>query len=106
MKDYKFTGYKLMTKGITKKLPKAIINFLWLLIETIKSNENLSMDYLQVFEIKALNKDGEKILSITHIQEVPPYMEVHLLKSDVEIEGRIYVIDDIERVTMLWAHEY
>ena len=106
MRNYKFKGDKLMTKGIIEGLPKELIDFLWLLIDKTKNDDNLPMDYLQVFEIKSMNKGGKRTLSITHIQEVPPYMEVHLLKSDVEIEGRIYVIDDIERVTMLWAYEY
>lgn len=64
------------------------------------------MDYLQVFEIKTLNKNRRKTLSVTHIQEVPPYMDVHLLKKNIKVSGRIYVIDDIDHVTMLWAREY
>lgn len=106
MEDYTFTGTKFLTKGIREGLPEVLINYLWMLIEKLKTDKYLAMDYLQVFEIKPMNKYGKSNLSINHIQEVPPYKKIHLLENDVEVEGRVYVIDDIDRVTMLWAHEY
>ena len=27
-------------------------------------------------------------------------------ESDIEVKGRVYIIDDRDRVTMLWANEY
>lgn len=106
MEDYTFTGSKFLTKGIREDLPEDLINYLWMLIEKLKTDKNIALDYLQVFEIKPMNKYGKDNLSITHIQEVPPYKKIHLLENDIEVKGRVYIIDDRDRVTMLWANEY
>lgn len=106
MKDYTFTGARYITKGIANDLPGILVMYLWVLIDERKTDENLSMDYLQVFELNPINKHGEICLSITHSQEIPPYKRIHILDKFTDINGKIYVIDDIDHVTMLWADEY
>lgn len=106
MSYYTFNGTKIITKEIKDKLPKSLINYLWKLVDNLKTDIDLPMDYLQVFEIKTEDKKGINNLLITHIQEVPPYVKIHLLKKNFNINGRIYIIDDVEHVTMLWSYEY
>ncbi len=106
MKDYTFTGARYITKGIANDLPGFLVMYLWLLIDERKTDENLPMDYLQVFNLKPVNKQGRVCLSITHSQEVPHYKKAHILEKFTDINGKIYVIDDIDYVTMLFAEEY
>lgn len=106
MRNYTFTGTKMTTKGINEDLPVRVTNYLWMLIENLKLQGNFPLDYLQVFELKPINVKENTVLSITHIQEMPDYKKIHLFESEIEVVGRIYVIDDIDIVTMLWAQEY
>lgn len=105
MKGYTFQGARYITRGISD-LPTVLIMYLWMLIDERKTDENLPMDYLQVFELKPINKHGKVYLSITHSQEVPHYKTEHLLQNFVGVKGKIFVIDDVDHVTMLLAEEY
>lgn len=101
---------RYMTKGIAKSLPFLYQILLWNTIDKLRDSEK-KLDYLQVFEIKTTdNPDREgKLLSITHSQECPRYRKQYVLpvsKDSESINGKIYVIDDGEYATMLWADEY
>lgn len=105
MIGYKFTGDRYISKGINENLPVEVIILLWDLIED-KRKDTRPMDYLQIFELQGLVENGKKLLKITHRQEVPPYKKEYKLKHFIELSGKIYVIDDVDHVTMLWANEY
>jgi hypothetical protein len=106
MEDYTFSESRYITRGIANDLPAVLIMYLWQLIDERVGDKNLQMDYLQVFDLVPKYKDEEPYFSITHRQEVPPYKREHLLKNFVGIKGKVYVIDDIDYVTMMWADEY
>lgn len=99
---YKFTGDKYVTKGINERLPAVIVIYLMQLIEERKKS-NLPMDYLQIFELES---NGDSTLSIIHKQEEPEYVRGYVIKNDLKIKDKIYVIDDVEYITVMFASEY
>lgn len=106
MKEYTFSGTRYMTRGITNDTPAVLVMYLWGLIEERKKNKDIPMDYFQVFELKTERLNNKERLIITHHQEVPPCKEIHSISSYTKTTGKIFVIDDIDHVTMLWSHEY
>lgn len=104
---YKFNGKKCITEEIKKQLPSILMYYLWHLIEEKKKEPNIEMDYMQVFELTVEKIDGEAQLVITHSQEQPiAYQEKHYIKDIPIVIGEIFVIDDVDFVTMLWDYEY
>ena len=68
----------------------------------------LHMDYLQVFEFKY---DREhKQMTVIHTQEQPEYRNVITYDIDEAVitpfEDKVYIIDDVEHITILLASEY
>lgn len=101
---------RYMTRGIAESLPFLYQILLWNTIDKLRDSGK-KLDYLQVFEIKTTdNPDSEgKLLSITHSQECPRYRKQYVLpvsKDSESVNGKVYVIDDVEYATMLWADEY
>lgn len=105
--DYKFNGSRVMTSGINERVPFNIQLALWDLVDKLVKSE-MEVDYLQVFELKTNeNLKDNKILHIKHSQEVPEYKKEYVLeKVDVVLNDKIYIIDDVEHCTMLFASEY
>ena len=103
---YKFNGDRYMTKGIQAEIPFDIQTVIWLLInENVK--KGLKMDYLQVFNLSPCYKDGIMYQRLIHSQEVPKRKkELTLYMVDKAITAKIFVIDDIDHITMLLADEY
>jgi len=102
---FKFTGDKNITRGIQEKLPGPIIDLLWMILEEKKHNTEL--DFLQTFKLETIGEGENKITAITHIQERPePFADVHYLADyPVGVTGTVYIIDKMNRVTMLWSYE-
>lgn len=101
---------RYMTSGISERLPVLYQILLWDIIDNLRDSGQ-KLDYLQVFGIQTKDNPDRKgkILVITHSQEKPPYQKEHTLhiRADSEVvNGKIYVIDDIDHATMLWADEY
>ena len=101
---------RYMTKGIAEELPDLYKIILWSIIDKLRDSGQ-RLDYLQVFELKTtFNPDREgKMLSITHSQERPRYKKEYALPisgDSQSVSGKIFVIDDLEYATMLWADEY
>jgi len=96
---------RLVTRGILEQLPTEILVQLWTSID-IQKNAGLEMDYLQVFKFEKVNS----VLAIWHTQEVPERKTVIYseYKSDFEkiLNETVYVIDDGDHSTMLFATEY
>jgi len=102
---YKFNGARYMTNGINSQLSLELQLILWgMIAENIK--KGLKMDYLQVFDLKLIHIDGVRMQEITHRQEQPKRQNTFAFESDKPINAKIFVIDDIDHVTMLFNHEY
>lgn len=106
MISYTFTADRYITKGINEDVPAVIVMYLWNLIEERKKDNSVSMDHLQVFELHGEVQDNVNHLVITHRQEQPPYEKVYKLDHLAKVRGKIFVIDDIDHVTMMLAEEY
>lgn len=104
---YTFKNERFMTRGINSEVPLSIQICLWGLVDNLV-NSDIETDYLQVFELKSTNNaDGSISLHIKHKQEVPQYSSEYTIKNvEVEINDKIYVIDDVTHSTMLFAREY
>lgn len=89
------------TKGINEKLNIYYRIIMWDLIE--KLGKEMELDYLQIFKLYC----DERSMKIIHSQEEPSYEREYTIPiTDEEILGKIYVIDDGDHCTMLWADEY
>lgn len=79
---------------------------LWGMITELKRHTTL--DYLQIFEFSVdKSTGGEMVQKITHKQEQPEVSHTYEFPLGKEkIEETVYVIDDGEQCTMLWADEY
>lgn len=106
MRKYKFDGDRYATSGVAEEMPIELQMFLWKKIDGLL-HDNVELDYLQVFNI---SRHGN-VLRIEHEQEmIDPFSMVYLIdleNGDIEaVEGKVFVIDDVDHSTMLWASEY
>ncbi len=93
---------KYETKGINERLCVDYRIIMWDLIE--KLSKEVELDYLQVFEFTI---EDDKVQKIKHSQEEPEYEKTYIVPMVEEgIQGKVYVIDDGDHCTMLWADEY
>ena len=97
---------RYVTCGINTEMPLLLQLYLWNCIdEQIKSKKKV--DYLQVFRFRL----GENnTLTIEHTQEQPNRKTIYTFPYSVDfrelINRKVFVIDDIDHSTMLWADEY
>ena len=100
-----FSGKKYITRGVNNTIPPEIqiAMFLWLDLMRSKAGE---LDYLQIFRLETIEKDGKLLLHICHEQEVPGAKLDYLISVSEELNAKVYIIDDGEYVTMLLAEEY
>ena len=98
---------RYITCGIDQRLPQDLQRLIWTSVDARILFSDEKIDYLQVFTFKKL--DGE-ILALHHEQEQPPMLNVHYTNYRPEYEEiineKIYVIDDGDHSTMLFAYEY
>ena len=98
---------RYVTGGIDERVPQELQCLIWASIEARIFFANGKIDYLQVFTFKKI--DGE-MLALHHEQEHPPMLNVHYTNYRPEYEEiineKIYVIDDGDHSTMLFAYEY
>lgn len=98
---------RYMTRGISEGLPPVIQMVLWNMVDILRNVEKL--DYLQVFELETIGdkEEGALVQVITHSQEQPRYSRVcYIPTMGKGVTGKVYIIDDGEYATMLWADEY
>ena len=96
---------RYVTKGVNDEVDIRLQLIMWSMIDKLKDEESVELDYLQVFKIR---KEGEKIV-INQSQEVPEYSFTYEIEiEDIQIEGeiKVYVIDSGEYSTMLFPSEY
>ena len=100
-----FKNKRYLTAGIDASLPFPTQLLLWKMIDYMPE----AKDYLQVFQLSKEIVDGKPVQKVHHKQEMPNYQEVAHLgiipTHDIK-NGKIFVIDDGDHSTMLWAHEY
>ena len=98
---------RYVTCGIDQRLPQDLQRLIWTSIDARILFSNEKIDYLQVFTFKKLD---EEILALHHEQEEPPMLNVHYTNYRPEYEEilheKIFVIDDGDHSTMLFAYEY
>ena len=97
---------RLVTRGILEQLPTEILVQIWMSVD-LQLNAGLKMDALQTFTFERV---GNLVLAIWHTQQVPERKTVIYseYKSDFEkiLNETVYVIDDGDHSTMLFATEY
>ena len=96
---------RYVTRGVNGKIDIRLQLIMWSMIDKLKDEGNVELDYLQIFKIR---KDGNKIV-INQSQEVPEYSctyEIGLEDIQIEDEIKGYVIDSGEYSTMLFPSEY
>ena len=96
---------RYVTRGVNEEVDIRLQLIMWSMIDKLKDEESVELDYLQVFKIR---KEGEKIV-INQSQEVPEYSltyEIEIEDIQIEDEIKVYVIDSGEYSTMLFPSEY
>ncbi len=102
----KFNNSRYVTRGISSTIPLNIQVALWGAIDKLVLSE-VEVDYLQVFKLESKVVGNSKHLLITHSQEVPEYKESYVVEDFVmELNCKVFVIDDNTHSTMLLAEEY
>ncbi|HBF4443106.1 TPA: hypothetical protein KON86_002736 [Clostridioides difficile] len=103
--NYLFTGRRVLTKGVNYEIPIQLQIFMWNLIDNLK----IKRDYLQVFDITPIDSNS---MLITHKQEIPKYTSTYKIEQSTDVNLKIntkitiFVIDNIDYVTMLLSSEY
>ena len=96
---------RYVTRGVNEEVDIRLQLMIWSMLDKLKDEENVELDYLQVFRIR---KEGKKIV-ISQSQEVPEYSctyEIEIEDIQIEDEIKVYVIDSGEYSTMLFPSEY
>ena len=101
-----FKNNRYVTRGVNEEVDIRLQLIMWSMIDKLKDEGNVELDYLQVFRIR---KEGKKIV-INQSQEVPEYSCTYEMElEDIQIynEIKVYVIDSGEEFsTMLFPGEY
>lgn len=97
-----FENSRYLTRGIDENIIPELQLCMWHMIDIM----TIDKDYLQVFNLSKKVIDGITVQHIEHSQEVPPFSQDIDLIIDEPVECKIYVIDDGDHSTMLFAEEY
>ena len=96
---------RYVTRGVNEEVDVRLQLIMWSMIDKLKDEESVELDYLQVFKLR---REGNKIV-INQSQEVPEYSctyEIELEDIQIDDEIKVYVIDSGEYSTMLFPSEY
>ena len=97
---------RYVARGVNEEVDVRLQLIMWSMIDKLKDEESVELDYLQVFNLR---KEGNKIV-INQSQEVPEYSctyEIELEDVQLDDEIKVYVIDNgTEGITMLFPWEY
>lgn len=96
---------RYVTRGVNEEIDIRLQLIMWSMIDKLKNEGNIELDYLQVFKLR---KEGNKVI-IEQIQEAPEHKVSYTIEiEDIKIgnENKIYVIDSVEYSTMLLPSEY
>lgn len=97
---------RYVTRRIADEMTAELQLFLWLAIDE-RIASSVKTDYLQVFKFEKIS-DG--LYAIRHTQEQPDLTTVYYQTNALGIESMlgktVFVIDDGDHSTMLFAEEY
>ena len=97
---------RYVTRGVNEEVDIRLQLIMWSMIDKLKEEGNVELDYLQVFKIR---KEENKIV-ISQSQEVPEYSytyEIELEDIQIDDEIKLYVIDNgFEGSIILFPWEY
>ena len=97
---------RYVTRGVNDEVDIRLQLIMWSMIDKLKDEGNVELDYLQVFKIR---KEGNKVV-INQSQEVPEYSCTYEIElEDIQIDDKIklYVIDNgFEGSIILFPWEY
>jgi predicted transcriptional regulator len=96
---------RYVTRGVNEEVDIRLQLIMWSMIDKLKDEGNVELDYLQIFKIR---KEGNKIV-INQSQEVPEYSctyEIDVKDIQINKTNKVYVIDSGEYSTMLFSYEY
>ena len=97
---------RYVTRGVNEEVDVRLQLIIWSMIDKLRGEGNIELDYLQVFRIR---KEGNKIV-INQSQEVPEYSytyEIELEDIQIDDEIKLYVIDNgVEGSIILFPWEY
>ena len=97
---------RYVTRGVNEEVDIRLQLMIWSMLDKLKDEENVELDYLQVFRIR---KEGKKIV-ISQSQEVPEYSCTYEIEiEDIQIDDNIklYVRDNgFEGTIILFPWEY
>jgi uncharacterized protein YecE (DUF72 family) len=95
---------RYMTKSISKELHMEIAIILWQLIDR-QNEQEVELDYLQVFELSVSEGNQQ---AITHRQEIPERSETWLipLEEAEPITRTVWCIDNDDGQMMLFPEDY
>ena len=100
-----FDGPKYKTSGVENYVPEEVQLAIWSFIES-RRNQKIPLDYLQVFNLRPIQKEGLTFQLIECQQEVPEYRDVITVVCDKPITDKLYLIDDRSHCTLLRSNEY
>lgn len=103
---YTFSGSRYVTSGVADNFPIELQAALFSAVEQMREKVSGQLDYLQVFNIVTEFRGQKKFLHIYHMQECPEAKLEYFIPTDVEVNGRAYMIDDVDHITLLLAEEY
>ena len=104
--EYQFNGERYITKGIAEMLPSTVQILMFSGIDIMRKKTDGKLDYLQVFTLKTFGENKNMLLNIMQEQENPERCINYIIPIDKTIDTKVYIIDDIDHVTMLLAEEY
>ena len=97
---------RYVTRGVNDEVDIRLQLIMWSMIDKLKDEGNVELDYLQVFRIR---KEGNKVV-INQSQEVPEYASKYEIElEDIQLydEIKLYVIDNgVEGSIILFPWEY
>ncbi|WP_094603101.1 hypothetical protein SPSIL_014110 [Sporomusa silvacetica DSM 10669] len=101
-----FTSQRCATRGIVAEVGLDIQLTLWSMIDKRKET-GIEVDYLQVFELSIVRKDGILLQKVVHRQECPQATDTYFLPMiETPIKMTIWAMDSEEYCMMLLPEEY
>lgn len=101
-----FVGKRYATRGVNNRLGLDVQLLLWSLID-IRKEKGIEIDYLQVFELSVIQKDGIDIQYVIHRQEGPPAVDNYYVPQlETTTQITVWVMDCDEYCMMLLPEEY
>ena len=96
---------RYVTRGVNEEVDIRLQLMIWSMLDKLKDEGNVELDYLQVFKIR---KEGNKVV-INQSQEVPEHSCTYEVEiEDIQIDNviKLYVIDNEGYSTIIFPEDY